>query len=240
MIKALAIATSDADKPVGQLSGGNQQKVMLARSLVSGPRILILDEPTRGIDVGAHAEIVTLIRNLCAQGLALLVASSELDELVAVSDRIAVLRDRRKVGEIAGARHHPRNHHPNDRRRELMTPELMARPSKSETGAAQSSQLRALAGHRAVWPLLALALIFAIDGFVSPGFFHIRVVEGRLFGSLIDILYRAMPTAVVALGMAVVIGTKGIDLSVGSVIAICGAVITWRIHAGDPHLRHSA
>ena len=101
MIAALAIATPDADKPVGQLSGGNQQKVVLARALTSEPRILILDEPTRGIDVGAHAEIVSLIRRLCARGLALLVASSELDELVAVSDRIAVLRDRRKVGEIA-------------------------------------------------------------------------------------------------------------------------------------------
>jgi monosaccharide-transporting ATPase len=100
MIQALGIATPDADKPVGQLSGGNQQKVVLARSLVSGPSILILDEPTRGIDVGAHAEIVTLIRKLCAEGLALLVASSELDELIAVSDRIAVLRDRRMIGEI--------------------------------------------------------------------------------------------------------------------------------------------
>jgi simple sugar transport system ATP-binding protein len=100
MIKALAIATPDADKPVGQLSGGNQQKVVLARALTANPRILILDEPTRGIDVGAHAEIVALIRKLSSQGLALLVASSELDELVAVSDRIAVLRDRRKVGEI--------------------------------------------------------------------------------------------------------------------------------------------
>jgi len=97
------------------------------------------------------------------------------------------------------------------------------------------SRLRALAGHRAIWPLVALALIFAVDGFVSPGFFHIRIVEGRLFGNLIDILYRATPTAIVALGMAIVIGTKGIDLSVGSVIAIVGAVITWRIHAGDPH-----
>ncbi len=103
MIETLAIATSDAEKPVGQLSGGNQQKVILGRSLVSGPRLLILDEPTRGIDVGAHAEIVTLIRSLCAQGLALLVVSSELDELVAVSHRVVVLRDRRKVGEIRGA-----------------------------------------------------------------------------------------------------------------------------------------
>ena len=102
MIKALGIATPDADKPVGQLSGGNQQKVILARWLVSRPRVLILDEPTRGIDVGAHAEIVTLIRRLCKEGLALLVASSELDEIVAVSDRVAVLRDRKMVGEIAG------------------------------------------------------------------------------------------------------------------------------------------
>lgn len=102
MIRALDIATPDAEKPVGQLSGGNQQKVVLARSLVSEPKILLLDEPTRGIDVGAHAEVVALIRRLCAEGLALLVASSEFDELVAVSDRVVVLRDRNKIGEISG------------------------------------------------------------------------------------------------------------------------------------------
>ncbi len=102
MIQALSIATPDADKQVRQLSGGNQQKVVLARALASTPRILLLDEPTRGIDVGAHAEILILIRKLCEEGLALLVASSEIDEVVAASDRVAVLRDRRKVGEIAG------------------------------------------------------------------------------------------------------------------------------------------
>ncbi|MBL4807366.1 MAG: sugar ABC transporter ATP-binding protein [Rhodobacteraceae bacterium] len=102
MIKALAIATPDAEKPVGQLSGGNQQKVVLARSLASTPRILLLDEPTRGIDVGAHAEIIALIRRLCADGMALLVASSELDEIVAAADRVVVMRDRHKIGEIDG------------------------------------------------------------------------------------------------------------------------------------------
>jgi len=96
--------------------------------------------------------------------------------------------------------------------------------------------LRALARHKVVWPLAALALLFIVDFIISPGFFSIRIVEGRLFGSVIDIFYRAVPTALVALGMAVVIGTKGIDLSVGSIIAIGGAVITWRIHAGDPHI----
>ncbi len=98
-----------------------------------------------------------------------------------------------------------------------------------------ASRLRAIFTHRAIWPVIALALIFLVDGIISPGFFQIRVVEGRLFGNLIDILYRATPTALVAIGMAVVIGTKGIDLSVGAIIAIVGAVITWRIHAGDPH-----
>jgi len=102
MIAALSIATADAEKPVRQLSGGNQQKVILARWLASRPRLLILDEPTRGIDVGAHAEIVALIRRLCKEGMALLIASSELDEIVAFSHRVAVLRDRRVVGEIAG------------------------------------------------------------------------------------------------------------------------------------------
>jgi galactofuranose transport system permease protein len=93
-------------------------------------------------------------------------------------------------------------------------------------------QLGDLAGRRALWPLLALALILLVDGIISPGFFSIRVVEGRLYGSLIDVLYRGTPTALVALGMAVVIGTKGIDLSVGAIIAICGAVMTDLIHRG--------
>jgi galactofuranose transport system permease protein len=87
-----------------------------------------------------------------------------------------------------------------------------------------------LAGQRGLWPLLALALILLVDAVISPGFFSVRIVEGGLYGSLIDVLYRGTPTALVALGMAVVIGTKGIDLSVGAVIAIVGAVMTDLIH----------
>jgi simple sugar transport system permease protein len=104
------------------------------------------------------------------------------------------------------------------------------RPSKS------GNWLLTVRQHTAIWPLLALVLILIIDGIIDPNFFEIRIVEGRLFGNLIDILYRAAPTALVALGMALVIGTRGIDLSVGSIIAICGAVIAWRIHEGDPHI----
>jgi len=101
-IRKLDIRTPDAEKPVGLLSGGNQQKVMLARWLATKPSFLILDEPTRGIDVGAHAEIIRLIEELCAEGMSLLVISSELDELVAYSHRVIVVRDRRHVAELAG------------------------------------------------------------------------------------------------------------------------------------------
>ncbi|MAM10574.1 MAG: sugar ABC transporter ATP-binding protein [Rhizobiaceae bacterium] len=102
-IEKLDIRTSSAEKPVGELSGGNQQKVVLARWLAMNPRFLILDEPTRGIDVGAHAEILHLIHQITAEGMSILIISSELDELIAVSDRVIVVRDRRHVAELTGA-----------------------------------------------------------------------------------------------------------------------------------------
>jgi simple sugar transport system ATP-binding protein len=76
---------------------------VLARWLAMNPRFLILDEPTRGIDVGAHAEILRLIQQVTAQGMSILVISSELDELIAVADRVIVVRDRRHVAELTGA-----------------------------------------------------------------------------------------------------------------------------------------
>jgi simple sugar transport system ATP-binding protein len=102
-ITLLDIRTPDSDRPLQYLSGGNQQKALLARWLATEPRFLILDEPTRGIDVGAHAEIIRLIDRLCADGLALLVISSELAEVVSYSHRILVMRDRRQIATLEGA-----------------------------------------------------------------------------------------------------------------------------------------
>lgn len=102
MIQALSIATSSAEKPVKELSGGNQQKVILARWLVSNPDFLILDEPTRGIDVGAHAEIIQIIKRLAKEGKAMLIISSELAEVVDYSDRVVIMRDRKKLRELQG------------------------------------------------------------------------------------------------------------------------------------------
>ncbi|HDL7838111.1 sugar ABC transporter ATP-binding protein [Yersinia enterocolitica] len=99
-IQQLGIRTPGPEQQIQYLSGGNQQKVLLARWLATKPRFLILDEPTRGIDVGAHAEIIRLIEKLCNEGLALLIISSELEELAGYADRVIVLRDRRHIAQL--------------------------------------------------------------------------------------------------------------------------------------------
>jgi monosaccharide-transporting ATPase len=98
----LRIKAASPEQKVGELSGGNQQKVLLARWLCLHPKVLLLDEPTRGIDVGAKAEVQKLIDELASDGLAVLLISSELEELIEGSDRIAVLRDGRIVARLTG------------------------------------------------------------------------------------------------------------------------------------------
>ncbi|WP_167568568.1 sugar ABC transporter ATP-binding protein [Brevibacillus migulae] len=100
-IRMLNIHPNDPEQLIKNLSGGNQQKVLLARWLLTEPKLLILDEPTRGIDIGAKAEIQKLVLTLSQKGMSVLFISSELEEVLRVSNRVAVLRDRRKVTEIA-------------------------------------------------------------------------------------------------------------------------------------------
>jgi monosaccharide-transporting ATPase len=99
-IRALDIHPADPDVPIRNLSGGNQQKVLLARWLATTPRLLVLDEPTRGIDVGAKAEIQKLVAELARDGMSVVFISSELDEVVRLSQRVMVLRDRVKIAEV--------------------------------------------------------------------------------------------------------------------------------------------
>lgn len=101
-ITALAIKTPSREQQAKNLSGGNQQKVIIARWLAIHPRLLILDEPTRGIDVGARAEIEDLVQKLRGEGMSLLLISSELEEVVRNSQRVVVLRDREKIAELSG------------------------------------------------------------------------------------------------------------------------------------------
>ena len=102
-MRRLRIKASSPDQPVVELSGGNQQKVLLARWLATEPTVLLLDEPTRGIDVGAKAEVQALVDELADEGLAVLLISSEMEELVGGADRVVVLRDGAVVGTLAGA-----------------------------------------------------------------------------------------------------------------------------------------
>jgi D-xylose transport system ATP-binding protein len=99
MADALSIKTASLEVKVGTLSGGNQQKVVLGRALMTEPKVVLLDEPTRGIDIGAKAEIYALVRKLTEQGLGVVLVSSELPELIGLADRILMLSE----GRVGGA-----------------------------------------------------------------------------------------------------------------------------------------
>jgi monosaccharide-transporting ATPase len=100
LVKALGVKTASIETPIGQLSGGNQQKAIIARWLATHPRVLILDEPTRGIDIAAKQELMNEILALARAGTAVLFISAEIEEVVRVSDRIMVMRDRAKAGDL--------------------------------------------------------------------------------------------------------------------------------------------
>lgn len=101
-IKLLSVKTASADTPIKSLSGGNQQKVILARWLLTHPEYLILDEPTRGIDVGTKVDIQKLVLKLASEGMSITFISSELDEMLRTCSRLIVMRDGRMVGELTG------------------------------------------------------------------------------------------------------------------------------------------
>ena len=100
-LELLHIKVDKIDRPISNLSGGNQQKVILARNLMVCPRILILDEPTHGIDVGAKEEIHALIGQLTSRGIGIIMISSEMPEILSVSDRIAVMHEGKQVGILS-------------------------------------------------------------------------------------------------------------------------------------------
>ncbi len=102
-LQRLRVKTPSLQQAVAKLSGGNQQKVVLARWLATKPKVLLLDEPTRGIDVGAKEEIYALIEALAGQGIGILLVSSELPEILGLSDRILCMQRGRIVGEISAA-----------------------------------------------------------------------------------------------------------------------------------------
>ena len=171
----------------GSLSGGNQQKVALARWLAIKPEVMILDEPTQGVDIGSKSEIHQIMVDLAEQGMAIVMISSELPEILGMSDRIAVMHG----GTIAGVLS----------RAEATQEKILA--------LALGTELLMLERHRREISLIvAILAIGAVLAVVAPGFFTLA--------NLRDLLLANMPVLIVALGMTLVILTGQIDISVGS------------------------
>ncbi|MEX0675543.1 MAG: ATP-binding cassette domain-containing protein [Pirellulales bacterium] len=207
-IAALAIKCRDAEQPVAELSGGNQQKVVLARWLLTRPAVLILDEPTRGVDVGSKAEIHRILRRLAKDGTAVVMISSDLAEVTEHADRIVVFRSGRIAGEFE---------------RGETTPERVAAAALGD----QSIQAPA-AGFRAARPgarralgsELALAIAIGALGLVLA-----LSTDTFLSG---DNLWRLLASAamwcILSLGAASIILAGGIDISLGSLFALSAGV----------------
>ncbi len=100
MIRELAIKIGNKKNPIASLSGGNQQKVIVGKNLLTHPKVLLMDEPTRGIDVGAKKEMFDIIRKLTDEGLGIIMVSSELKEMLTIPDRVLVLNKGRLTGEF--------------------------------------------------------------------------------------------------------------------------------------------
>ena len=251
-VSALGIKCSGLEQPIRELSGGNQQKVLLGRWLCLDPKLLILDEPTRGIDVGAKREIQNLISKLAAQGLGVLMISSEMEEIVEGSDRVFVLREGRTVAEF-------RNH-------EISEDAIMAAmadgisalknaavaPEPDPAVDANSATAEAIPaafgsgldvkefsgseeltttkppagipGNLARWMaalrrngiLVALLALIGFNLAFTPHFLNWQTFNVNLT--------QVCNIVIVGVGMTLVIGTGGIDLSVGSLMAISGAL----------------
>jgi ribose/xylose/arabinose/galactoside ABC-type transport system permease subunit/ABC-type multidrug transport system ATPase subunit len=223
-VAELRIQTPGIEQAVRYLSGGNQQKVVLAKWLNiegesrngKGPAVLLFDEPTRGVDVGAKAEIYELMRALTSRGMAILMISSELPEILGMSDRILVMRDGYIAGELQGSAASEEavvtlaaGVATATRQRREATPAPVTMSAAPKRGLL--SALGAVSqGTLVVYGVLALLLLAGMV--LSPSF--------RNPGNLFTILRQAVPLGLVSIGQTVAMLAGGIDLSVSSVITL--------------------
>ena len=233
---SLDVRPDGVTRAVRTLSGGNQQKVVLARWLLRDCRVLLLDEPTRGVDVGARSEIYQLVRSLADRGVAVVVVSSEIEEVLGLADRVLVVREGEVVHESA-ATETRRGHGP--------------RPGHGRKGSGMSQdsvrvEEAALETEREPNPVLAVlrtsvgrnaGLVVALLLICIVG----AITAGDRFASTdnaLTILRLAATIGVVSIGMTFVIIGGGIDLSVGAIVALssvwCTTVATQTM-AEDTH-----
>jgi ABC-type sugar transport system ATPase subunit/ribose/xylose/arabinose/galactoside ABC-type transport system permease subunit len=204
-VQSLGIKCRDVEQPVGELSGGNQQKVVLARWLLANPKVLILDEPTRGVDLGAKVEIHRLLAILADSGVAIVMISSDLAEALAHSDRLAVFRE----GQIS---------------REFVTRDATPEQVTSaalplESGTQIFARRRAIRSRRISTeaPLAcAVVAVFVALGLTTGSFFSFENISG--------LLASASVLTILSLGAALVILAGAIDISLGSILALSAGV----------------
>lgn len=225
-IDALHVKTPSAEQPVGLLSGGNQQKVAFARWLLSDPKLCIFDEPTQGVDVGTKIEIYRIIRGIAARGVGVIVVSSDVLELIGLSDRILVVAKGRVVDEVAGS----------DASEERIVGGAVG-AGEAVTGSAPQQETPAPAGQRGgsgflmrYGPALLLAalvvLLTAYTASQSPYFLTTR--------NMANLAIQVSPLLIVALGQFTVILLGGIDLSTGPTISLTTAIASFLLIPDPP------
>ncbi len=229
--RRLAVKTADLETNVMSLSGGNQQKVVMARALLRSPRMLLADEPTQGVDVGARAEIYGIMRDVAATGVPVVVVSSDAKELEGLCDRVVVFSRGHKVAELTG----------DDVTEDRITgtvvgaTTLRAQERRKETGrpgpAGTAERLRRLAkGDYA--PSIALAVVIAALGTYT--YLHNERYLAPF--NVTSVLTLLTALAFISLGQAVVIMTGGIDLSLGPLsgllVVIASFLVTGKASAG--------
>jgi ribose/xylose/arabinose/galactoside ABC-type transport system permease subunit len=219
IIKEMSVKTSSMEQAIGTLSGGNQQKVIFGRWAATDPKVLILDEPTRGVDVGAKAEIHKLICDLAEKGTAIILISSELPEVMAMSDRVLTLSEGRVTGDF------------NPRTDDDKTIAAAAVPRSAEKVAVVHSPFqRGLTRALQMRELGLLVFIGLLAGYMTlttPGSFANSA-------NMLDILENAAIPAMMAQGAMLIICAGGIDISVGSMMGLVGAFAALAVQAGVP------
>lgn len=211
--RAVAVRAISTEQAVATLSGGNQQKVALASRLAVQPRVLLLEEPTQGVDVRARSELHRQIRDLAARGVAILLVSSDLTELLTLSDRLLVLHRGRQVGTLRAAE---------ATQEQVLDLALGTAEHGVEHAGAEARRppLRE-AGLAALLTLFCLTV-----GLLAPSF--------ATLANFADILTNSSYLLIAAVGMTMVMLTGGIDISIGSMLAVCATVAGTTAAAGWP------
>lgn len=233
-VRRLRIKVNDLDAPVRTLSGGNQQKVVIGKWLMKGPRILLLNDPTRGIDVGTKQEVYRLIRELARTGMAILFYSTDYEELIGMCDRVVVCYGGRFIRELKGEELNEfhlitasLNLSEESARSDALTTRVR------ETGGSGQSKQRAL---RRFWrqnagPLTAL-FVFAVMFLL----FAVRQQNGLSTNVLTSVSNKAVVLALVAMGQTLVILTGGFDLSAGMVMTMACCLASVVLNGSPGHI----